>query len=60
MSKEYNLFCSKHGHIKIEVEKPPVISRLVHCPWCAQRLMQLDKDTKEKWQPNYVSEGVPT
>jgi hypothetical protein len=58
MSKEYNLYCPKHGHLKIEVEKPPTISKNVYCPWCAQRLAQPDKDAKEEWQPNFVGEGA--
>lgn len=66
MLKEYNLYCPKHGHIRIEVEKPPAISKSVYCPWCAQRLMQPDKDAQKKWgtgytgRPNYVSEGAST
>lgn len=58
MSKEYNLYCSKHGHVHIKVEKPPLISKLLHCPWCAQRLMQPGEDTKKGWQPSYVNEGA--
>lgn len=59
MSKEYNLFCFRHGHIHIEVEKPPIkYTTAPFCPFCLERLKQPDKDTQEKWQPNMVAEGA--
>lgn len=59
MSKEYNLFCTKHGRIEIKVENPSLkFDAAPACPFCSNRLMILDKDNVKKWQPNYVSEGA--
>lgn len=59
MSKEYNLFCGKHGRIKLEIEKPPLkFTTTLYCPFCLNRLAQPDKDAQKKWEPNYVAEGA--
>lgn len=53
MSKTYEMDCPKHGHIRIEVEKPPILpGRTVYCPWCAQRLAKLGEGSKVKWELN--------
>ena len=49
MSKEYNFYCSKHGHLHIEVEKPSasLLRKSVYCPWCDRKL-SIIADDKEK------------
>ena len=58
MSKEYIFFCTKHGQLHIEVEKPPLISRNVYCPWCAQKLLRTIKEAEKELQLNYSLKGV--
>jgi hypothetical protein len=59
MSKTFEFTCPKHGHIKIEVEKPSIVmTRNVYCPFCAQRLSNKPAD-KEKWQVGYTSAEAP-
>lgn len=54
MSKTFELYCPKHGHLRIEVERPPMLpGKNVYCPWCAQRMARSGAE-KEKWIPNYT------
>ena len=40
--------CPKHGVLRIEVEKPPILSRRVFCPWCASEMLMAEKVEEEK------------
>jgi len=60
-NNSYDLYCHKHGHLHIEVEKPPgMFSVGPFCPFCLSKLMEpnKDKDKEERLQPNFVSEGA--
>jgi len=48
MSKTYMFCCPKHGVLRIEVEKPPILSRRVFCPWCASEMSKAEKVEEEK------------
>ncbi len=49
--------CPKHGVLAIEVEKPPIISRKVFCPWCSNRMSSAQRVKEEGSRP--VFQGVP-
>jgi len=55
--KEYEFTCPKHGKVRIEVEKPPLIMAYVRCPFC-DRLARTKKVEmpvgKSKWVGNYT------
>lgn len=37
MSKIYEISCWYHGRVRIEVEKPPIIGKIMlKCPFCGQ------------------------
>ena len=57
MSKTYMFLCPKHGVLAIEVEKPPIISRKVFCPWCSNRMSSAQRVKEEGSRP--VFQGVP-
>ena len=58
MTKIYELECPRHGHLKIEVERPPLKFRyFAYCPFCLEAIRKPAED-KKKWQPNFVNEGV--
>jgi len=48
MSKTYMFLCPKHGVLAIEVEKPPILQKLAHCPWCGHRLSKAQRVKEEK------------
>jgi len=60
MSKTYEFECPKHGHLRIEVEKPPLkFNYKGYCPLCLETIRKpVGVKDKQKWQPNYVSKGV--
>ena len=40
MSKTYVFYCTKHGELTIVIEKPPMFSRKVFCPWCSNQMSE--------------------
>ena len=61
--RKYELYCSTHGLINIEVEKPPMfINTAPKCPFCMAKLLQIgdDKPHANIWASNGVGSLLPT
>lgn len=48
MSKTYVFYCPKHGELTIVVEKPPIFSRKVFCPWCSNQMSEAPRIKEPK------------
>jgi len=47
--KVFEFTCPKHGKVRVEVEKPPMISAYVKCPFCDRlaRAVKLEEKAPE-------------